>query len=116
MISQEELFEIKYTELKKKQNAMDKLETGLNFRKDELEARHAAMEEREEGMNELKQIRFNEHEKLMMELHERSQRMEDERDCSNIQLNLFPSNLEIVWVQWCSGVVVLICVTRVLKL
>ena len=47
---------------------MDELETGLNFRKDELESRHAAMEEREEEMNELKRIRFYEHEKLMSSL------------------------------------------------
>ena len=89
MLSQEELFAIKHTELIEKQNAMDKLETGLNFRKDELEARHVAMGEREKGMNELKQIRLNEHKKLLMELQERSQRMEDDRECSNIQLNLF---------------------------
>ena len=58
--------EKKETELEEKKNALDKkkkymdeLETGLNFQKDELEVRHAAMEEREEEMNQLEQIRFN---------------------------------------------------------
>ena len=47
----------------------------FNARDVVMESRHAAMEEREEGINELQQIWFNEHEKLM-ELQERSQRME----------------------------------------
>ena len=64
----EEVFKNRFEELNARDVAMDKLETCLNFRNDESESRHAAMEEREEGMNELQQIRFNEHEKLMSSL------------------------------------------------
>ena len=59
--------EKKETELEEKKNVldekkkyMDELETGLNFWKDELDVKHATMEEREEEINQLEQIRFNE--------------------------------------------------------
>ena len=51
--------EKKETALEVKKNAMDELETGFMFQKDELEVKHAAMEDREEGMNQLEQSQFN---------------------------------------------------------